>query len=250
MVNEIKVKVDGKKSREHHELLQCHNCWIAKSDGASLSQCGKCKTAFYCVRLHFLTCFLPSDIMAQSRECQQKHWPAHKTHCKNASAARNAFDFGERKTHPLDLAANMPPPKDVMEALQSWTAKHRPVLAHSLVQALNLRADPKAHLTKTMIVMVQWMPGKQSSATQFKAIAADVRDIASLGAEGQGVLDTRANLDSEYRKTGGFGVAMMIISCISYSHNMMNMGPVYLPKGVTLERVDPDWNDKLIAKVG
>lgn len=189
----------------------------------------------------------------QSRECQQKAWPGHKAHCKNAAAAREEADSAEVKAHPLlgGQVDDLPSGGDLLSALQGWTGKHRPLLAKSLVYALNLARDPKAHLIKTMIVMVQWMSGQRSTTTRFRVVAADVREIATLGGPtADDILKTRANLDAEHRRKGGFGVAMMVIMCISTSSPMMNIAPVYLHKGITREPRDGDWMDALIAKLG
>ncbi|EJD39085.1 hypothetical protein AURDEDRAFT_187540 [Auricularia subglabra TFB-10046 SS5] len=234
VVNGIKVDAPSQKSREHHATTQCHNCWAPKSE-AKLFLCAQCKAAKYC-----------------SKECQKAAWTEHKVHCKVAAASREQIDTSTKKIQPFGHVPDLPTsPSELASILQGWTNKHRPLLARSLVHALDLHRDPKAHITKALFVMVDWVSLEKPTAQRFKVVSAVVQEFTSIpGCAGGGIADTRRNLDAVQRGKGGYGVAMMIIMCVSCTPPALNVAPVYLHKGVDKEPVDARWLDVLTAKLG
>ncbi|KZV89011.1 hypothetical protein EXIGLDRAFT_772158 [Exidia glandulosa HHB12029] len=236
-VNDMKLDVKVKKTREHYEMQQCHQCWKRKSEGASLLVCAKCKSALYC-----------------SKECQKAAWPGHKDHCKHVASARKELRDVDVSVNP---ASNVPAPDmptngaELLSTMQAWTTKHRPLLAESLVSALDLRHDPTSHTKKTMVVLVEWRSGDLPTAKRFRMITAALQDMTAVGSQGSDIAATRARLDAEHRRQGGFGVAMMTIVCVTANPSMLNVAPVYLDKGIHLSfKRNEKWLNTLSASLG
>ncbi|EJD39086.1 hypothetical protein AURDEDRAFT_128526 [Auricularia subglabra TFB-10046 SS5] len=202
VVNGPEMEGPSKKSRAYYEASQCNNCWVAQSE-VKLFLCGKCKAAKYC-----------------SKECQKVAWKDHKTHCKVAAANRQLLESSTEKVQPFaNAAADLPESKSELHSLlQTWTNRHRPSLAAALVDALNLRSDPKAHISKSLFVMVDWVSGEKGKSQRFRVVSAVLQDLLAVPRlDGEGIAKTRENLDAAHRKRGGYGVAMMVIMCCFYA---------------------------------
>ncbi|PPQ85086.1 hypothetical protein CVT26_005604 [Gymnopilus dilepis] len=72
----------------------CSNCANVSQNGQELQRCGRCKMTWYC-----------------SKDCQKKHWPAHKTSCKEtpSSIPKMITSFMANKVllHHLEIALIM-----------------------------------------------------------------------------------------------------------------------------------------------
>lgn len=234
VVNAAEKNVPGTKSRDHYTHTQCHNCFLDKSH-TSLFKCSKCKAAVYC-----------------SKECQAAAWKAHKAGCKTNSARLEVL-----KDQMLEPAPNCKVPgqptsaTELVDAMRTWTDKHRPVLANTLVGALRLHANPRAHLAKGLRVLVEWVPGCQGAGRCFRMVTAALLEFDSEEfEEGRQSKISRQQLDDERKELEANRIAMMTIVCVSCVPQHFIFSPVIVDNAGENDLPEKFWIDTLAAEIG
>ncbi|EJD39031.1 hypothetical protein AURDEDRAFT_116265 [Auricularia subglabra TFB-10046 SS5] len=229
------IPAPATKSRSYHKLTQCHSCFVNKLQ-ANLFLCAQCKAAMYC-----------------SKECQQKAWKDHKILCTESAARLEELKLKILKPAPNCEVPDQPTTAlELSEYMSSWTTKHRPLLAKTLVGALRLHMYPAGHLTKGLRITVEWVSGAQATARRFRMVDAALLDFDSEAfPEGPSSELARRNMeDAQKASLDGDCVAMITIVCVSCWPKQSFYAPVIVERGGEVDLPEKFWIDSLSSVIG
>ncbi|KAG9038160.1 hypothetical protein FRB95_002600 [Tulasnella sp. JGI-2019a] len=190
------TKSSGPHTR--HDLTQCQQCWVSKSEGDRFRKCAKCLTAIYC-----------------SKECQRAHWKIHKSQCAiKAQSLKNPGPAIESTS------------ADLMKQMREFTGKHRPTLAKGLTYAIDLHIDRDAYEHKVLFVGLTHQPNATHAGKKFKVVVAESMDIDQLLAM-DGINKSAAALpeqlkimSAEAKKTGMLGTGAIVLVTVTVAHGV------------------------------
>lgn len=232
IVNSVEKDVQPTKSRAHYAAKQCNNCRTDRFS-SKIFLCTRCKAAWYC-----------------SKECQKMAWKDHKASCKRAGQKRD--DLNSLTVAPApncDVPDQPTSGAELVDTMSAWCDKHKPAMVQALCAALDIRANPDAHLTKGLKVTIEWVSGAKSTARRFRMVQAALSDLSSFHDEKTIQAARRSAQDS--RKDGA-PVAMIIVMCVSCVPSKGVTIWVALTGGTShiVDRPSGKWFDALAAQIG
>lgn len=201
------------------ELTQCQYCFKSRAAGVTLQKCAACKIDIYCV-CYFGPVWFPISnlfhLVLQSKECQKKAWPTHKSKCK-----LNRLLASGGPTTQLDVLKN----------LRAFTSKHRPTIAEASLRALEVCVDPSRAFRDVVVIFLESRSGSTRTETSFFATGADVVPFESFGPVKAEEMRGQLKLAHDNNIRTGMMGAVFAILC-NPSSGAMNVCPIGFPKDI------------------
>ncbi|KJA17618.1 hypothetical protein HYPSUDRAFT_57651 [Hypholoma sublateritium FD-334 SS-4] len=145
------------------QMKQCQACFKSDPQAAPLACCALCKRAHYC-----------------SEACQIAAWPSHKAECNTQQADRTQMK-GERivsSTAPRGISKS-----DMEAVILKWIQRYKPLLFHSMVNALELYDQPERGLRNVLFLKLsptftaKKLPRRAQVSRAFELADVDIFDI-------------------------------------------------------------------------
>ncbi|KAA1476450.1 hypothetical protein DENSPDRAFT_913946 [Dentipellis sp. KUC8613] len=217
-----------------HTHRHCKNCLkVARCEGLKLFRCTACMINNYCLR------------HPQSRECQRKHWPAHKAECKYSARLRAEVTAAMSDQAWVDFT--------------SWIEFHHTSLINCAAAAINLRENPGADADRFLAVCVHYCnapgdPMERRFCVQ-SAFSVDLRDqghdpatvakMRSMQASRLSIVEMgKKRLEARYAGTGTY-----IVYADFDTYKFPYAKAFAIDRDVASARRNPDWAPLLVEYI-
>ncbi|KIJ51169.1 hypothetical protein M422DRAFT_776487 [Sphaerobolus stellatus SS14] len=210
-----------RSTKLRNQMTQCQGCLRPKAE-ITLKRCTKCLAGMYC-----------------SEKCQREHWKYHKERCRITEAQKVRCEKSATMAR-----MNM--------ELFKWTAKHRPTLAKTVVDALDLYNRHDAHENELLMVFLSYQPQAPTVETRFRVISVGQGTYEALlklspNPLFQELTKQRALLEKEYaeRDRADLGCAFCLLTAMG-PETIHRAVPVSFTKGGLVAARDEEWISNLV----